>query len=118
MKRNRFNIRNLVGAVALIAALGFSLVAQGASSGLSKTVVLTSGKAETVMLPKSAADVLVANPAIADVGSLRADRLVGSKAFFPHQLISRECSRPNRRDAKRPPHHGAPRIAWPTRAPS
>ncbi len=75
MTRNRFNIRNMLGAFALIAALGFSLVAEGASAGMSRTVVLTTGKAETVMLPKSAADVLVANPAIADVGSLRADRL-------------------------------------------
>lgn len=40
-----------------------------------KTILLTAGKADTVTLDKSVADILVANPSIADVGTLRADRL-------------------------------------------
>jgi pilus assembly protein CpaC len=46
-----------------------------AASKHTRTVVLTAGKADTVDLGKSVADVLVANPAIADVGTLRSNRL-------------------------------------------
>ncbi|MDE1153528.1 MAG: pilus assembly protein N-terminal domain-containing protein [Micavibrio sp.] len=67
--------RTFMGAAAVILAVGLSVVAQGATGGITKSLHLTAGKAETVSLPKAAADVLVANPAIADVGSLRSDRL-------------------------------------------
>jgi len=67
--------RTFMGVAAVIFAVGLSVVAQGATGGISKSLHLTAGKAETVTLPKAAADVLVANPAIADVGSLRSDRL-------------------------------------------
>jgi pilus assembly protein CpaC len=40
-----------------------------------KTVHLTSGKAGTVELPKAISDILVASPAVADVGVLRSNRL-------------------------------------------
>ena len=62
----------LAAAAVLACTLGLSVVAQGASSPVVK---LTAGKAETIVLSSPAADILVANPAIADVGSLRADRL-------------------------------------------
>ena len=48
-------------------ALGLSIAAESAT-GIHKTVSLTAGKADTIDLGKEVADVLVANPAIADVG--------------------------------------------------
>lgn len=50
-------------------------VALKSPARVAKTIRLTTGMAETVELPKAVADVLVANPSIADVGSLRANRL-------------------------------------------
>lgn len=70
MKRRKPRILMMV--MALVLSAGISAVAQGA---LNKRVELVAGKAETISLPQAAADILVANPAIADVGSLRADRL-------------------------------------------
>lgn len=70
MKRSKPRI--LMMMMALVLSAGISAVAQGA---LNKRVELVAGKAETISLPLAAADILVANPAIADVGSLRADRL-------------------------------------------
>lgn len=55
-------------------ALGLSIAAESAT-GIQKTINLTAGKADTIDLGKEVADVLVANPAIADVGTLRANRL-------------------------------------------
>lgn len=57
------------------ATLQASTTGAALQAGVTKTLHLTTGKAETVSLPKSVADVLVANPAVADVGSLRANRL-------------------------------------------
>jgi pilus assembly protein CpaC len=53
---------------------GLSVVAQGAGK-IDKTVSLTVGRADTLDLGQSVADVLVANPAVADVGTLRSSRL-------------------------------------------
>lgn len=63
-----------LGFACLVFALTLSVVAEGAATK-SRWIKIEAGKAETVTLPGAAADVLVANPAIADVGSLRADRL-------------------------------------------
>ncbi len=57
----------------VIVAIGMSAMAQGAPAG--ETIKLSVGKAGTINLPKPAADVLVASPGVADVGSLRSDRL-------------------------------------------
>lgn len=54
--------------------LGLSAGADGARS-YDKLVLLVAGKADTVELAGPVADVLVANPAIADVGTLRSNRL-------------------------------------------
>lgn len=65
--------KRLVATAAVVLwTAGLSVVAQGAAS---PSVTLVAGKAETIVLSKPAADILVANPGIADVGSLRADRL-------------------------------------------
>lgn len=63
-------------AFALLAALvvGFSWSANSAG-GATRTIELTAGAAGTVDLPGEVADVLVANPAVADVGTLRSNRL-------------------------------------------
>lgn len=68
----RISSKFLMIAAALVLSAGLSAVAQGAKG---QRVDLVAGKAETVALPAAAADILVANPAVADVGSLRADRL-------------------------------------------
>lgn len=73
MKQGMSKLPGILAVMLLI--LGLSLTAEGAASGPNKTVYLTAGKADTVDLGKTVADVLVANPAIADVGSLRANRL-------------------------------------------
>ncbi len=65
----------LMVAAAVVLSAGISIVAHGATAEIGQTVTLTAGKAETIALPGAAADILVANPSIADVGSLRADRL-------------------------------------------
>jgi pilus assembly protein CpaC len=56
-------------------ATGFSWTASGAQNSLNKTVELTAGAASTVDLGRPVADLLVANPAIADVGTLRSSRI-------------------------------------------
>ena len=61
-------------ALAAFLAVGASVTAQGATM-VTKTVRLMSGMASTVDLGRPVADILVANPAVADVGTLRADRL-------------------------------------------
>lgn len=63
-------------ACALVLGVGLSLppVAQSAK-GYSKSVHVIAGKADTVDLKGDVADILVANPSIADVGTLRSDRL-------------------------------------------
>ena len=66
--------RTLMLSLLLCVMLGLSLVAEGADR-ISKTITLTAGKADTIDLGQSVADVLVANPAIADVGTLRSSRL-------------------------------------------
>ena len=62
-----------LGFACLVFALTLSVVAEGATK--TRWIKIEAGKAETISLPGNAADVLVANPAIADVGSLRADKL-------------------------------------------
>lgn len=65
--------KNLLATAAVVLwTAGLSVVAQGAASN---SVTLVAGKAETIVLSRPAADILVANPGVADVGSLRADRL-------------------------------------------
>lgn len=54
--------------------LSLSVVAYSSTS-VNKTIRLAAGKAGTVDLGGAVADVLVANPAIADVGTLRSNRL-------------------------------------------
>ncbi|MDI1227692.1 MAG: pilus assembly protein N-terminal domain-containing protein [bacterium] len=71
MKRG-FGRRTLATAAVLLLTAGLSVVAQGAAQ---PSITLIAGKAETIMLSGPAADILVANPGVADVGSLRADRL-------------------------------------------
>src|ERR1700733_14407772 len=66
--------RGLLLLLLITACLSVSDVARSAGS-YSKTVLLIAGKADTVELNGTVADVLVANPAIADVGTLRSNRL-------------------------------------------
>lgn len=73
-RRQKPIARMLMLSLALCTMLGLSFVAQGADR-ISKTVTLTAGKADTIDLGQAVADVLVANPAIADVGTLRSSRL-------------------------------------------
>jgi pilus assembly protein CpaC len=70
----KFFSRGLLLLLLVIAGLSVSDRARSAGS-YSKTVQLIAGKADTVELNGPVADVLVANPAIADVGTLRANRL-------------------------------------------
>ena len=58
----------------ILAGLSVSDVARSARN-YNKTVQVIAGKADTVELSGAVADVLVANPAIADVGTLRSNRL-------------------------------------------
>ena len=55
-------------------SVSLSFVAHSART-YNKTVNLIAGKADTVELKGSVADILVADPSIADVGTLRSDRL-------------------------------------------
>lgn len=60
--------------VLMVASLSLSVGARGARN-FEKTVQLIAGRADTVELRGEVSDVLVANPAIADVGTLRSNRL-------------------------------------------
>lgn len=64
-------------ALVLCAALLVSapVARAGDGAGVQKSVSVALGKADTIDLPGNVVDILVANPAIADVGALRADRL-------------------------------------------
>ena len=66
--------RGLLLLLLVMAGLSVSDVARSAGS-YSRTVQLIMGKADTVELSGAVADVLVANPVVADVGTLRSDRL-------------------------------------------
>lgn len=70
----RILARGLFLLALLTAGVSVSFVARGAAS-FEKTVQLIAGRADTVELQGAVADVLVANPLIADVGTLRSDRL-------------------------------------------
>lgn len=60
----------------LVICFSFSLAIKAESARhYSETVQVIQGKAETVELMGDVADILVANPSIADVGTLRTDRL-------------------------------------------
>lgn len=62
--------------LAIAVSMGIFLSGDARSAGSTdKTVHLIAGKADTIQLSGPIADVLVANPAVADVGTLRADRL-------------------------------------------
>lgn len=67
-------LKGLLLLLLVSAGLTVSDVARSAGS-YSKTVQLIVGKADTIELKGAVADVLVANPAIADVGTLRSNRL-------------------------------------------
>lgn len=71
----RFSYKTLLIPLGLMLCLGLSAVAEGAGAKMTRTVTLTMGKADTIELGNPVADVLVANPAIADVGTLRSNRL-------------------------------------------
>ena len=66
--------RVLLLMIAVSMGLCISVGAHGAKN-YNRTVHLMAGKADTVELTGPVADVLVANPAIADVGTLRSNRL-------------------------------------------
>lgn len=68
-------VRILLVAGLLLGAVSLSYTAEGAGVALKKSIQLTAGQASTVDLGHAVADLLVANPAIADVGTLRASRL-------------------------------------------
>lgn len=77
MKQGRGMVRNVkkTGILFAVLAISFGLSVTAMAASVNKTVQLTSGKASTVELGKQVSDILVANPAIADVGTLRANRL-------------------------------------------
>ena len=72
MKRILF--RGLLLLMLVSVGISVSDVARGARS-YDKSVQLITGKADTVELSGAVTDVLVANPAVADVGTLRSNRL-------------------------------------------
>ena len=59
---------------AIVLLLAFSAQAQNATSE-DRVIQVTAGKADKVDLKRPVTDILVANPAIADVGTLRSNRL-------------------------------------------
>ena len=73
MKRSITKIAAFL-AVCFLAA-GISAIAHSAGTPEGRSIKLSIGKAGTINLAKPAADVLVANPTVADVGSLRSNRL-------------------------------------------
>ncbi|MBI1216355.1 MAG: hypothetical protein GC185_11145 [Alphaproteobacteria bacterium] len=72
--KHRFTKFLMIPVLAALMLGGYTVLAQGAVT-INRTVKLTVGKADTVNLGTAASDVLVANPAVADVGSLRSNRL-------------------------------------------
>lgn len=64
-----------LAAMLLLGVLLYILPVAAASGGQGPTVKISLGKATTVELPGPVADILVADPAIADIGVLRSDRL-------------------------------------------
>lgn len=76
MKRisGKKTIKAILNIAIVATCITMSVVAYSATSA-SKTIRLSAGKAGTVDLSAPIADVLVANPAVADVGTLRANRL-------------------------------------------
>ena len=73
MKR-KLNILAIIGAVIALTVL-VNGYAEAKAKVQDKSITLAIGKAGTVDLPDAVADILVANPAVADVGILRSDRL-------------------------------------------
>lgn len=68
--------KRLAARAAVLAVLAVSvLAASGAEAGINKRVELTAGRASTVELGQTVSDVLVANPSVVDVGTLRSNRL-------------------------------------------
>lgn len=61
--------------LAALAAVVILPVTADSATTINKSVQLTAGKASTVELGRDVSDLLVANPAIADVGTLRSNRL-------------------------------------------
>ncbi len=70
----KFKLKYLLLVIAVICSMSVSYVAQSAR-GYNKSINIIAGKADTVELRGDVVDILVANPAIADVGTLRSDRL-------------------------------------------
>lgn len=70
----RMKLKSLIGA-AFALVLSVAMPYSAESGSYSQTVSLIQGKADTVQMKGDIADVLVANPSVADVGTLRTDRL-------------------------------------------
>jgi pilus assembly protein CpaC len=70
----RFSCRMLLFFAGLAMCVFLPIVAEGAGK-TTRTVTLTMGRADTIDLGQPVSDVLVANPSVADVGTLRASRL-------------------------------------------
>ncbi len=66
--------KGLLLLIAVSVGISISLAAHS-DRGPNRTVQLIAGKADTIELDGPVADVLVANPAVADVGTMRSDRL-------------------------------------------
>jgi pilus assembly protein CpaC len=87
-KKKGFNMKHILlktlflcTAIMMLATTGIAATpaqngtAASAVKSYSKTIQITAGKADTVDLASPVADILVADPAIADVGTLRSNRL-------------------------------------------
>ena len=70
----KLKVKLLIISIALLFSVSASLTAESAKA-YSDTVQVIQGKAETLELIGDVADILVANPSVADVGTLRTDRL-------------------------------------------
>ena len=76
MQKTSSMYKRLATRAALLAVLAVAtLAATGAEAGINKRVELTAGRASTVELGQTVSDVLVANPSVVDVGTLRSNRL-------------------------------------------
>ncbi len=84
----RFFLKGLLILMLVAAGLSVSDTAQSAPS-YNKTVRLIAGKASTVGLRGNVSDILVADPSVADVGTLRANRIyiVGKKVGDTNVLV-------------------------------